>query len=207
MAVPLSFMNLSRASAWATVRGKPSKRKPLAFGFLSSSSLSMAIVISSGTSAPLFMISFTFLPRVVSFFVCQRKRSPVEICTKLYFAMSFSLCVPFPAPGGPNSTRFTMVFLGTNCEDVKSDPYVQVLEISAQSIVVEAISHNELFFELETHIFHGNVLLPRGLLAEKRDGLDRLSTAVFQLFTDALQGEPRVDNVLNDEDVLVEQIG
>ena len=32
--------------------------------------------------------------------------SPVEICLKLYFFTSSSLCVPFPEPGAPNITMF-----------------------------------------------------------------------------------------------------
>jgi hypothetical protein len=48
-------------------------------------------------------------PRLLFDFISARKISPVEICSNPNFSMIFSLCVPFPDPGGPKITTLNIV--------------------------------------------------------------------------------------------------
>jgi hypothetical protein len=76
MATPAAFI----ASACGSVRGKPSKRKPLAQSGWAMRSFTRPMMMSSLTSAP---VSITFLaasPSGVPAFAAARSMSPVEIC-------------------------------------------------------------------------------------------------------------------------------
>src|SRR5215217_3995158 len=93
------------ASAWTTVRGKPSSRNPSS---PSSSTLSRIIAItrSSGTSPPPSMCSLACRPRSVPSSTCSRSRSPVPMYGSPKSSVSREAWVPLPAPGGPSRIRF-----------------------------------------------------------------------------------------------------
>ena len=59
------------------------------------------ITISSGTSAPLAMMSLACRPTGVWAATAARSISPVESWTMPYFWTSRCAWVPLPAPGGP----------------------------------------------------------------------------------------------------------
>ena len=104
-----SFMIASSAFACTRVLGKPSNKKPFSVSDSANLSLTIPFVTSSGTSSPLSIYDFASRPNAVSFFMAARNMSPVEICGILYFAMIFSACVPFPAPGRPIIIRFIIL--------------------------------------------------------------------------------------------------
>ena len=111
MFIAMSMSVISASfSAWLIVRGNPSRMKP----FLQSSffirSLSISIVISSGTRFPLSMNIFTFLPTSVSSFMCFLNRSPVEMCGMFRFGAILDAYVPFPEPGAPRNIFFIPSF-------------------------------------------------------------------------------------------------
>ncbi|MNU06813.1 hypothetical protein D3C72_2521410 [compost metagenome] len=62
------------------VRGKPSKRKPLAQSGWAIRSLTRLMISSSETSLPASMIALASMPRGVPAFTAARNMSPVEIC-------------------------------------------------------------------------------------------------------------------------------
>src|SRR3954467_7855355 len=100
---PSSSMSLN-VFACGTLRGKPSRRKPLRASSSSSRATTIPIVISSGTRSPASMNFFACCPSSVPWLTLARKMSPVEIlgiprCAEMNWA-----CVPFPAPGGPTRT-------------------------------------------------------------------------------------------------------
>ncbi len=107
--MPFCVRSLSSASAWAVVRGKPSKRKPCALGLLSSAALMISMTTSSGTSWPLSMMLFAASPNGVWPAISARSKSPVLRCFNPYLAISRSDCVPFPLPGGPNKMMLNII--------------------------------------------------------------------------------------------------
>ena len=96
----------SSASAWGTVRGKPSSRKPpLQSGRVIRSRI-ISTITSSGTSSPRFMYSLACLPSGVPRLTSSRRMSPVEIWGMPWSWVRKSAWVPLPLPGGPKSSRF-----------------------------------------------------------------------------------------------------
>ena len=70
----------SKALAWATVRGKPSKMKPLEQSAALTRSLMIPITILSLTSCPASMTAFAFLPISVPESTVSLNMSPVDNC-------------------------------------------------------------------------------------------------------------------------------
>ena len=91
----------SRASAWAMVRGKPSRINPLEQSSFVKRSSTILIVTESGTSAPASIYVLASCPKGVPFFMFSRKISPVEMCAKPYVSFNTAQAVPFPDPGAP----------------------------------------------------------------------------------------------------------
>jgi len=98
----MPFKNSSKASAWATVLGKPSKRKPLSQSSFVNLSLTIPIVTSSGTNWPLSIYLFASIPKGVFSFMFALNISPVDIWGIENFLLINFAWVPLPAPGGPN---------------------------------------------------------------------------------------------------------
>src|SRR5213076_1656707 len=91
----------STSSAWAAVRGKPSKTAPsLASGFASSSLMRLKIT-ASGTSLPSSMYFFACAPSGVFSFTAARRMSPVVILGRLRRSARILPWVPLPDPGAP----------------------------------------------------------------------------------------------------------
>ena len=67
------------SSAWATLRGKPSSRKPSFASGWASRSRTIAMVTSSGTRSPASMYFLAVWPSSVPPETLARKMSPVEI--------------------------------------------------------------------------------------------------------------------------------
>ena len=107
--VSIPFRNRSSAVACFLVRGKPSKIKPLAFGFSATLAFNILMVTLSGTKAPLSIYFFASKPSGVLFFRLNLNKSPVEMCTSLNFLTSFNAWVPFPEPGGPNKIKLIIL--------------------------------------------------------------------------------------------------
>ena len=76
---------------------------------------------NSGVKDPLFIAvmngAFLFaadvmrkitIPNELPAAISDLKISPVDKCTKLYLSINKLDCVPLPAPGGPNNTKFNM---------------------------------------------------------------------------------------------------
>src|SRR6266705_1000425 len=95
---------LSRRSAWATVRGNPSRRKPSAASGLASLSSITSATGPSGTSSPRSTIAATLRPRGDPSRIAARNRSPVEMCGRPVRREISAACVPLPTPGAPRST-------------------------------------------------------------------------------------------------------
>ena len=72
-------MASSSASAWPTLRGKPSSRKPSCAASLSTHSRITPMMTSSGTRSPLSMYSLAFWPSSVPSFTALRRMSPVAM--------------------------------------------------------------------------------------------------------------------------------
>ena len=100
----------SRATAWADVRGKPSRMKPFSVSASCKRSVTKPMITSSGTRSPASMYDFAFCPSGVPAFTAARSMSPVEMCGSLNSSTSLAACVPLPAPGAPNNTMFMMRF-------------------------------------------------------------------------------------------------
>ena len=62
---------------------------------------------SSGTSLPLSMKSFAFLPTSVPAATAARSMSPVDKCTTPNFSLMISHCVPLPDAGAPAMMMLT----------------------------------------------------------------------------------------------------
>ena len=107
----LEINKLSNALAWATVRGKPSKIKPFACLLESSLLLIMPITTSSGTNKPSSISFLASRPSSVPIEISDLRISPVDRWIRLNLLINFSDCVPLPAPGGPNRTKFSIRFL------------------------------------------------------------------------------------------------
>mmetsp|Transcript_22516 Transcript_22516/g.51881 ORF Transcript_22516/g.51881 Transcript_22516/m.51881 type:complete len:204 (+) Transcript_22516:678-1289(+) len=99
----------SSFSACGTVRGKPSRIKPLLHSGAPMLSLMMPITISSETSPPASITAFAFCPISVPAATAARSRSPVARWHRAYFSLITGACVPLPQPGGPTRMMF---FLG-----------------------------------------------------------------------------------------------
>src|SRR5665213_6032 len=84
------------------VRGKPSKRNPLAQSGSTRRSLTRPMMMSSPTSAPESMTCFAARPSGVPALTAVRSMSPVEICGMAKRLQMTAACVPLPAPGAPN---------------------------------------------------------------------------------------------------------
>src|SRR6185369_8436020 len=63
---------------------------------------------SSGTNCPLSIKLFASSPRGVRLAISSRNKLPVDRWISLYFSTSFSDCVPFPLPGGPNRIKLNI---------------------------------------------------------------------------------------------------
>ena len=102
IARPCSF----NAFACASVRGKPSKRKP----FLQSSSVIRSCtnprIISSETKPPASITFLASIPSGVPALTAALSMSPVDICGILYCLVINPACVPLPAPGPPSKMTF-----------------------------------------------------------------------------------------------------
>src|SRR5947207_7936406 len=98
---PRSPSVVSTSSAWAAVRGKPSKIAPsLASGF-ASSSLMRPKITASGTSLPSSMYFFAWAPSGVFSLTAARRMSPVVILGSCRRSARILPCVPLPEPGAP----------------------------------------------------------------------------------------------------------
>src|SRR3712207_4854054 len=64
----------------------------------------MSFVTSSGTYPPASVYCLASTPSSVPWAICARKMSPVEMAGMPNRPARRLACVPFPAPGGPNST-------------------------------------------------------------------------------------------------------
>ena len=97
--MPLAPVMPRSSSAWASVRGKPSSRKPCptASGF-ASRSRTTPIITSSGTRSPADMYPSALRPNSVPSSTAARSMSPVEMCGTPYCSAKRTLCVPLPAP-------------------------------------------------------------------------------------------------------------
>ena len=102
---PASFM----ASAWAIVRGKPSKRKPFVQSGCSRRSLTRPMMMSSPTRPPESITCLAARPMAVPAFTAARSMSPVEICGIPKRWQMKVACVPLPAPGAPRSISLIAV--------------------------------------------------------------------------------------------------
>src|SRR5437660_10430138 len=99
---PRSPSVVSTSSAWAAVRGKPSKTAPsFASGFASSSLMRLRIT-ASGTSLPSSMYFFACRPSGVSALTAARRMSPVVILGRPRRSATILPWVPLPDPGAPS---------------------------------------------------------------------------------------------------------
>ena len=105
---PISLSISSSASPCASLRGKPSRTKPLACvgrgraarGSARSSARRERARPRRGSARPAARAS-------VCAAIAARNMSPVEMCGIPYSAATRFACVPLPAPGGPRTSRFT----------------------------------------------------------------------------------------------------
>ena len=73
--------------------------------------------------------------------------------------------------------------------------------------VVEAITDNELVGNVETNQGNLDINLGSGRLAKQRDNLDRRGTAGLEVRNQPAQGQARVDDVFDDQDVATKNVG
>ena len=107
-----SSSNHRANSRYCTVlRGKPSSRTTRGeFSVRTCASIRSAVK-RSGTIAPAASVARTCALRVLS----SRKRSPAHTLGNPYFFRRRCVCVPFPAPGGPQNTRKHVRFKAAAC--------------------------------------------------------------------------------------------
>mmetsp|Transcript_8209 Transcript_8209/g.23571 ORF Transcript_8209/g.23571 Transcript_8209/m.23571 type:complete len:357 (+) Transcript_8209:1677-2747(+) len=101
MAAEGILTSFSKAMAWASVRGKPSRMKRLLLLFMISFLMSSR-VISSGTSCPSLIMLATCRPIWVPAATSARMMSPVDRWVYPNSLQILAHCVPLPAPGPPN---------------------------------------------------------------------------------------------------------
>src|SRR5881398_1313862 len=94
----------SSASAWARVRGKPSRMNPRRVSPAPRRSRIICSTRESSTSRPPSMASLARRPSSVPRATAARSRSPLETCGMPSRSTSRWDWVPFPEPGAPNST-------------------------------------------------------------------------------------------------------
>src|SRR5229473_6304181 len=104
--LPVSASIWSSALAWASVRGKPSRMKPLAQSACAIRSRIRPTISASGTSSPFSMMPLAFLPSWLPEATAARSMSPVESWTRPRSRCRSCAWVPLPAPGGPRRMRF-----------------------------------------------------------------------------------------------------
>src|SRR5215210_4994303 len=102
---PRSASSRSSASAWARVRGYPSKIAPLAAAESSRSPIS-ALTIASLTNWPAAITALASAPIGLPLATASRSMSPVDSWTIPRSAWRRVAWVPLPAPGGPSRTMF-----------------------------------------------------------------------------------------------------
>src|SRR4029453_10084736 len=101
---PLSARSLSSASAWAIVRGNPSRMNPRRGAGWAIRSRIRSTIRSSETRSPRSMMAWAFCPSGVFSRTAVRRISPVEMAgTPRRSARNFAW-VPLPLPGGPRNT-------------------------------------------------------------------------------------------------------
>jgi hypothetical protein len=69
----------------------------------------MSATMSSGTSCPASTMRRMRAASLVWLWMCQRKMSPTEMCTRSKSAASSLACVPLPQPWTPMMTYLCMV--------------------------------------------------------------------------------------------------
>ncbi|SKV44671.1 Uncharacterised protein [Mycobacteroides abscessus subsp. abscessus] len=104
---PRASSMAANASAWSTVRGKPSRMNPAAASGSSRRASTILLVTSLGTRSPASRYCLACRPSSVPSLMFERNRSPVEICGIPNFSEISCACVPLPAPGGPSNTTLT----------------------------------------------------------------------------------------------------
>src|SRR5882724_2017866 len=104
--LPVLVSISSSALAWASVRGKPSRMKPLAASGWAMRSWIRPTISASGTSSPFSMMPLAFLPSSLPEATAARSMSPVESWTRPRSCCRRCAWVPLPAPGGPRRMMF-----------------------------------------------------------------------------------------------------
>src|SRR2546422_9604488 len=125
----------SSASAWATVRGKPSRMKPFRASGSCSRVLMMSIISVPGTSSPRSMYPLPCSPGADPARRWARSISPVATAGMWLVSIRDPVCVPLPAPGAPKRIKF----IGT-ARDLRSLLYEPLV-----------LTHDQLRLDL----FHG----------------------------------------------------
>src|ERR1700712_1616198 len=95
------------SSACATLRGKPSGRKPSLASSASSASRITPMISSSGTRLPASMCALAWRPSSVPSLTAARRMLPVAKYGRPKSCVIRSAWVPWPAPGGPTRMRFS----------------------------------------------------------------------------------------------------
>ena len=106
---PCRRSSVSSASAWGTLRGKPSSRKPLRASGCEMRSISISITSASGTSSPASMYVLARAAelraaRAGARAACRRSRRAAARAR----SRGVGAWVPLPAPGGPKISRFLL---------------------------------------------------------------------------------------------------
>jgi hypothetical protein len=104
--VPRDFSSSSRACAWPTVRGKPSKMNPAAPWFSGQLFVDQGDHDLVGDEAAFVHDLRNRWPSSEPDARAARSMSPVESWMKPRSSTNRFACVPFPAAGGPNSIKF-----------------------------------------------------------------------------------------------------
>src|SRR2546430_6382745 len=105
--LPRSSISPSRASAWGTVRGKPSMMKPGLQSGLPRRLRTIPIMMLSETYWPAARMGWAWRPRGVPAWISARSMSPVAMCGMPKCERSMLAWVPLPLPGAPYRSRFT----------------------------------------------------------------------------------------------------
>src|SRR6476646_2339206 len=101
----------SSATAWGSVRGKPSRSTPALVSAPPRRSLNIAMIRSSETRSPRAITAFASSPSGVPSRTAARSMSPVAMCARLRSAATREAWVPLPAPGGPIKIRSSAIGL------------------------------------------------------------------------------------------------
>lgn len=112
----------------------------------------------------------------------------------LYYHTSDNATTAFPAKQDGNSVclfRINFFF-----------QYADIRQVPIRAVIIQAVADDEGVGNFKAVVIDVDVDLPARRLAQQGSQLDRISAAVFQIGHEIAQRNARIDDILDDEDIL-----